>query len=134
MIFYQVVSLEIYTSKDFIKKRERPKGLLKNGWIQTPQKILKVPWIKQALVLSKRFWIIPWQLAYHRLVYNLVGDVKANPWDFYGYISSQKKDNKWILPLKRTEVEELALQVLKLNMLRNVMVSLRMGSMGGPIS
>ena len=32
---------------------------------------------------------------------NLVGDVKANPRDFYRYINSQKKDTKGIPPLKR---------------------------------
>ena len=34
-------------------------------------------------------------------VNNLVGDVKANPRDFYRYINSQKKDTQGILPLKR---------------------------------
>ena len=34
-------------------------------------------------------------------VNNLVGDVKANPRDFYRYINSQKKDNQGILFLKR---------------------------------
>ena len=34
-------------------------------------------------------------------VNNLVGDVKANPRDFYRYISSQKKDTQGIPPLKR---------------------------------
>ena len=34
-------------------------------------------------------------------VNNLVGDVKANPRDFYRYINSQKKDNQGIPPLKR---------------------------------
>ena len=33
-------------------------------------------------------------------VNNLVGDVKANPRDFYGYINSQRKDTKGIPPLK----------------------------------
>ena len=32
---------------------------------------------------------------------NLVGDVKANPKDFYRYINSQKKDTQGIPPLKR---------------------------------
>ena len=32
---------------------------------------------------------------------NLVGDVKANPKDFYRYINSQKKDAKGIPPLKK---------------------------------
>ena len=56
----------LYTSTDFIKKRD-PLGHWKNGWIQTPQRILMDPCIKQAPVLSKRFWIIPWSLAYNRL-------------------------------------------------------------------
>ena len=32
---------------------------------------------------------------------NLVGDVQANPRDFYQYINSQKKDTQGIPPLKR---------------------------------
>ena len=32
---------------------------------------------------------------------NLVGDVNANPKDFYRYINSQKKDAKGIPPLKK---------------------------------
>ena len=34
-------------------------------------------------------------------VNNLVGDVKANPRDFYRYINSQKKDTQGISPLKK---------------------------------
>ena len=34
-------------------------------------------------------------------VNNLVGDIKANPRDFYWYINSQKKDTQGIPPLKR---------------------------------
>ena len=34
-------------------------------------------------------------------VNNLVGDVKANPRDFYRYINSQKKNTQGIPPLKR---------------------------------
>ena len=34
-------------------------------------------------------------------VNNFVGDVKANPRDFYRYINSQKKGNQGIPPLKR---------------------------------
>ena len=56
----------LYTSKYFIKKID-PLGHWKNGWILTPQWILMDPCIKQAPVLSKQFWIIPWPLAYHRL-------------------------------------------------------------------
>ena len=32
---------------------------------------------------------------------NLVGDVKANPRDFYRYINSQKKETQGIPPLKK---------------------------------
>ena len=32
---------------------------------------------------------------------NLIGDVKANPKDFYRYINSQKKDAQGIPPLKK---------------------------------
>ena len=32
---------------------------------------------------------------------NLVGDVKANPRDFYRYINSQKNDTQGIPPLKK---------------------------------
>ena len=35
------------------------------------------------------------------LGFHLVGDVKANPRDFYRYINSQKKDTQGIPPLKR---------------------------------
>ena len=56
----------LYTRQHSIKKRD-PLGHWKNGWIQTPQRILMDPCIKQAPVLSKRFWSIPWPLAYHRL-------------------------------------------------------------------
>ena len=34
-------------------------------------------------------------------VNNLVGDVKANPRDFYRYINGQKKDTQGIPPLKK---------------------------------
>ena len=34
-------------------------------------------------------------------VNNLVGDVQANPRDFYRFINSEKKDNQGIPPLKR---------------------------------
>ena len=34
-------------------------------------------------------------------VNNFVGDIKANPRDFYRYINSQKKDTQGILLLKR---------------------------------
>ena len=57
-------------------------------------------------------------------VNNLVGDVKANPGDFYRYINSQKKKIiKVFRPLK--EEEKLALQLQKLNRLSNLMVILR---------
>ena len=39
---------------------------------------------------------------------NLVGDVKANPRDFYRYINSQKKDAQGIPPLKKRQGSGLA--------------------------
>ena len=53
-------------------------------------------------------------------VNNLVGDVKANPRDFYRYINSQKKDVQGIPPLKKLNL------ILKRQV--NSMVSLRMCS------
>ena len=41
-------------------------------------------------------------------VNNLVGDIKANPRDFYRYINSQKKDTQGISPLKRKNVKGVA--------------------------
>ena len=41
-------------------------------------------------------------------VNNLVGDVKANPRDFYRYINSQKKDTQGIPPLKRKNGKSVA--------------------------
>ena len=41
-------------------------------------------------------------------VNNLVGDIKANPRDFYRYIYSQKKDTQGIPPLKRRNGSGLA--------------------------
>ena len=41
-------------------------------------------------------------------VNNLVGDVKANPRDFYRYINSQKKDTQGIPPLKRNNGKGVA--------------------------
>ena len=38
---------------------------------------------------------------YKLYVNNLVGDIKANPRDFYRYINDQKKDTQGITPLKR---------------------------------
>ena len=46
-------------------------------------------------------------------VNNLVGDVKANPWDFYQYINSQKKDTQGIPPLKRKNGKGVAQSVLE---------------------
>ena len=46
-------------------------------------------------------------------VNNLVGDVKANPRDFYQYISSQKKDTQGIPPLKRRNGNGVAQSDLK---------------------
>ena len=39
-------------------------------------------------------------------VNNLVGDVKANPRDFYRYINSQKKDTQGIPPLNTSDLEK----------------------------
>ena len=41
-------------------------------------------------------------------VNNLVGDIKANPRDFYRYINSHKKDTQGIPPLKRRNGSGLA--------------------------
>ena len=59
-------------------------------------------------------------------VNNLVGDIKANPRDFYRYINSQKKDTQGIPPLKRRNGSGLAES--ELNRQRNLTVSLRMCS------
>ena len=47
-------------------------------------------------------------------VNNLVGDIKANPRDFYRYINSQKKDNQGILLLKRREGTGITASEIKL--------------------
>ena len=60
-------------------------------------------------------------------VNNLVGDVKANPRDFYRYINSQKKDTQGIPPLKRKNGKVLLSRTSKRQ--RNSMVSLRMCSL-----
>ena len=39
---------------------------------------------------------------------NLVGDVKANPRDFYHYINSKKKDTQGIPPLNKRQGGGLA--------------------------
>ena len=59
-------------------------------------------------------------------VNNLVGDIKANPRDFYRYINSQKKDTQGIPPLKRRNGSGLAES--ELNRQRNLTVSLRVCS------
>ena len=59
-------------------------------------------------------------------VNNLVGDVKANPRDFYRYINSQKKDTQGTPPLKRKNGKGVAQSDLEKQ--RNSMVSLRMCS------
>ena len=53
---------------------------------------------------------------------NLVGDVKANPRDFYQYINSQIKDTQGIPPLKRKNGKGLLSRTSKRQ--RNSMVSL----------
>ena len=59
-------------------------GHWKNRWIQTPQRILMDPCIKQAPVLSKRFWIIPWLLAYNRLELDCIRKI-INFWYTFGW-------------------------------------------------
>ena len=59
-------------------------------------------------------------------VNNLVGDVKANPRDFYRYINSQKKDTQGIPPRKGKMERVLLSRISKRQ--RNSMVSLRMCS------
>ena len=59
-------------------------GHWENRWIQTPQRILMDPCIKQAPVLSKRFWIIPWPLAYNRLELDCIRKI-INFWYTFGW-------------------------------------------------
>ena len=59
-------------------------GHWKNRWIQTPQRILMDPCIKQAPVLSKRFWIIPWPLAHNRLELDCIRKI-INFWYTFGW-------------------------------------------------
>ena len=59
-------------------------------------------------------------------VNNLIGDIKANPRDFYRYINGQKKDAQGIPPLKRRNGNGVAESELEQQM--NLMVSLRMCS------
>ena len=59
-------------------------GHWKYRWIQTPQRILMDPCIKQAPVLSKRFWIIPWPLAYNRLEMDCIRKI-INFWYTFGW-------------------------------------------------
>ena len=55
-------------------------------------------------VLGMGYVILLWHSL--SLSYNyFVGDVKANPKDFYRYINSQKKDAQGIPPLKRRNGE-----------------------------
>ena len=63
---------------------------------------------------------------YDLYVNSLVGDVKANPRDFYQYINSQKKDTHDIPPLKRRIERVLHSRISKRQ--GNSMVSLRMCS------
>ena len=59
-------------------------------------------------------------------VNNLVGDVKANPRDFYRYINGQKKDSSRYPPLKKRNESGLAESDFK--RLVNLLVSLWMCS------
>ena len=45
---------------------------------------------------------------YDLYVNNLVGDIKANPRDFYRYINGQKKDTQGIPPLNRRNGNSVA--------------------------
>ena len=45
---------------------------------------------------------------HHLYVNNLVGDIKANPRDFYRYINGQKKDTQGTPPLKRRNGDGVA--------------------------
>ena len=60
-------------------------------------------------------------------VNNLVGDVKANPRDFYRYINSQKKDTQGIPTLKKRNGSGIAQSELRGR--KNLMVSSRMFSL-----
>ena len=59
-------------------------------------------------------------------VNNLVGDVKANPRDFYRYINSQRKDTQGIPPLKKKMEVVLLNQISKKQ--KNLMDSSQMYS------
>ena len=59
-------------------------GHWKNRWIQTPQRILMDPCIKQAPVWSKWFWIILWPLAYNRLELGSIRKI-INFWYTFGW-------------------------------------------------
>ena len=73
-----------FIHKKRLYKNRDPLGHWKNRWIQTPQRILMDPCIKQAPVLSKRFWIIPWPLAYNRLELHCVRKI-INFWYTFGW-------------------------------------------------
>ena len=73
-----------FIHKQRLYKKRDPLGHWKNRWIQTPQRILMDPCIKQALVLSKRFWIIPWPLAYNRLELDCIRKI-INFWYTFGW-------------------------------------------------
>ena len=66
------------------KKKRDPLGHWKNRWIQTPQRILMDPCIKQAPVLSKRCWIISWPLAYNRFELDCIRKI-INFWYTFGW-------------------------------------------------
>ena len=59
-------------------------GHWKNRWIQTPQRKLMDPCIKQAPVWSKWFWIILWPLAYNRLELDSIRKI-INFWYTFGW-------------------------------------------------
>ena len=74
----------IHKQRLYKKKKRDPLGHWKNRWIQTPQRILMDPCIKQAPILSKRFWIIPWPLAYNRLELDCIRKI-INFWYTFGW-------------------------------------------------
>ena len=55
---------------------------------------------------------------------NLVGDVKANPKDFYCYINGQKKDTQGISPLKKGNGDGVVCKLLEHIVCSNIMAHL----------
>ena len=76
---------------------------------KTSRSVSSVPWITPAIrrkirrknATLRREIKADIRKQHDLYVNNLVGDVKANPKDFYRYINSQKKDAQGIPPLKK---------------------------------